>query len=183
MKRQPISSQTIAMTGMLTAVLAVLSILQIPMPSGVPVTLQTFAVALCGYVLGTRRGTLCVILYLLLGCLGLPVFAGMQGGINNLFTFTGGFLYGFLPFAAFCGLVLRFRRMIPAITLGLTGLMLCHLLGVWHYSIVADTDFIPAFLLVSAPYLIKDILCVVGAYIAASALRRAMAKSGIYFEQ
>ena len=42
-------TQSIAMIGMFTAVLAVLSILQIPMPSGVPITLQTFAVALCGY--------------------------------------------------------------------------------------------------------------------------------------
>ena len=56
-------TQSIAMIGMFTAVLAVLSILQIPMPSGVPITLQTFAVALCGYCLGKKNGTLCVALY------------------------------------------------------------------------------------------------------------------------
>ena len=49
MKNSNTSTQTIAMVGMFTAVLAVLSILQIPMPSGVPITLQTFAVALCGF--------------------------------------------------------------------------------------------------------------------------------------
>ena len=54
-------TQSIAMIGMFTAVLAVLSILQIPMPSGVPITLQTFAVALCGYCLGKKNGTLCVV--------------------------------------------------------------------------------------------------------------------------
>ena len=88
------SVQALAITGMFTAVLAVLSILQIPMPSGVPVTLQTFAVSLCGYVLGARRGTLCVALYLLLGIIGLPVFTGMTAGIGRIFGFTGGFLYG-----------------------------------------------------------------------------------------
>ena len=66
MKNSNTSTQTIAMVGMFTAVLAVLSILQIPMPSGVPITLQTFAVALCGFSLGRRRGTLCVLLYLIL---------------------------------------------------------------------------------------------------------------------
>lgn len=54
MKEHSFSTATITTIGMFTAVLAVLSILQIPMPSGVPITLQTFAVALCGYVLGRK---------------------------------------------------------------------------------------------------------------------------------
>ena len=97
-------TQSIAMIGMFTAVLAVLSILQIPMPSGVPITLQTFAVALCGYCLGKKNGTLCVALYLILGFVGVPVFTGMTAGIGKLFGYTGGFLYGFLFLAFFCGL-------------------------------------------------------------------------------
>lgn len=75
-----ISTKTIATVGMFTAVLSVLSILTIPMPTGVPVTLQTFAMALCGYVLGTKRGTASTVLYILLGTVGVPVFAGMTGG-------------------------------------------------------------------------------------------------------
>ena len=51
-EKMKISTKTIVTVGMFTAVLAVLSILQIPMPTGVPITLQTFAMALCGYVLG-----------------------------------------------------------------------------------------------------------------------------------
>ena len=183
MKSRTISSQTIAMTGMLTAVLAVLSILQIPMPSGVPITLQTFAVALCGYVLGSKRGTLCILLYLLLGCLGLPVFAGMHAGINNLFTFTGGFLYGFLFLAFLSGCGIRFRNTAVSVSFGILGLLICHLLGVCHYSIVAATDLVPAFLLVSAPYLIKDIVCVIGACLSALVLRRSLTRAGIHFER
>ena len=102
MKNNTLSVPEIAMTGMFTAVLAVLSILQIPMPSGVPITLQTFAVALCGYVLGARKGLLSVALYLLIGFMGLPVFTGMTSGIGKLFGFTGGFLYGFLFLVFFC---------------------------------------------------------------------------------
>ena len=63
-----------------TAIIAVLAQISIPMPGGVPMTLQTFAVPLAGLVLGTKRGTLSALLYVLLGTLGVPVFAGLSGG-------------------------------------------------------------------------------------------------------
>ncbi len=61
-----ISTKTIVTVGMFTAVLAVLSILQIPMPTGVPITLQTFAMALCGYVLGWQSGVAGTLLFIVL---------------------------------------------------------------------------------------------------------------------
>ena len=153
MKEHSFNTATITTIGMFTAVLAVLSILQIPMPSGVPITLQTFAVALCGYVLGRKNGTLCVLLYLLLGFAGVPVFTGMTAGIGKLVGYTGGFLYGFL-FLAF-------------------------LLGAFHYSIIAQITFPAAFLLVSVPYLVKDILSVLGAMLVAVVIRKTLARGGI----
>jgi biotin transport system substrate-specific component len=70
----------------------------IPVPfSPVPITGQTFAVLLTGALLGSRRGTLAVLLYLLEGSLGLPVFAGAKAGIIHLFGPTGGYLAGFVP--------------------------------------------------------------------------------------
>ena len=63
----------IVMVGVFAAVLAVLSQISFPLPSGIPVTLQTFAVALCGYALGCKRGTLAVLVYIVLGAVGLPV--------------------------------------------------------------------------------------------------------------
>ena len=61
----------IVMVGVFAAVLAVLSQISFPLPSGIPVTLQTFAVALCGYALGCKRGTLAVLVYIVLGAVGL----------------------------------------------------------------------------------------------------------------
>jgi biotin transport system substrate-specific component len=180
-KKNTPTARELAMIGMLTAVLSVLSILQIPMPSGVPITLQTFAVALCGYLLGRKKGTLCVVLYLLLGIIGVPVFTGMTAGLARIFGFTGGFLYGFLFLAFFCGQGIRSHHKISAILFGLVGLLICHLLGSFHYSIIADMDFLPAFALVSLPYLLKDILSVIGAYIAAMILRKSLRRAGISF--
>lgn len=68
----------------------------ISIPAMVPFTLQTFAIVLSVLVLGGRRGTMAVILYLLLGLIGVPVFAEFSAGPHVLFGTTGGYLIGFL---------------------------------------------------------------------------------------
>ena len=97
------NTKTIVMIGMFAAVLAVLSQISIPMPSGVPVTLQTFAVALTGFILGWKYGAISVGIYILLGTVGVPVFSNFSGGLGALFGKTGGFIWGFLFLAGFCG--------------------------------------------------------------------------------
>jgi biotin transport system substrate-specific component len=73
--------------------------------SPVPITGQTLAVILTGAFLGSRRGGLAVIVYLLEGISGLPVFAQAQFGIIHLFGPTGGYLLGFIPAAFITGLL------------------------------------------------------------------------------
>lgn len=90
--------------GLFAAIIAVLTLVTIPMPSGVPITLQTFAVALCGYSLGCAKGTAATFVYVALGAVGLPVFSGMKGGFSVLVGPTGGYIYGFVGMAALCGL-------------------------------------------------------------------------------
>lgn len=174
-----LSTKTIVSVGMFTAVLAVLSILTIPMPSGVPVTLQTFAMALCGYVLGAKRGTASTGIYLLVGAIGAPVFAGMAGGMACLVGYTGGFLWGFLFLTMLCGLAVKRKNRFVQIALGIAGLALCHLLGTLWYAVVASTSLWASFLLVSVPYLVKDVISVVAAYAVSVALRRALCAANL----
>ncbi len=70
----------------------------------VPLSLATFAVMLAGAILGKRRGTLAVSLYLLIGIIGVPVFSGFSGGFQKLAGVTGGYLVGYLPCAFFAGI-------------------------------------------------------------------------------
>ena len=71
----------------------------ISIPADVPFTLQTFAIfAVCG-LLGGKRGTVSVLVYLLLGAVGAPVFAGFRGGFAALIGTTGGYLVGFILLA------------------------------------------------------------------------------------
>ncbi|MEI3267533.1 biotin transporter BioY [Frisingicoccus sp.] len=83
-----------AYIGLFAVVIAICSWISIP--TVVPFTLQTFAVFLAVAVLGGKRGTLAVIVYVLLGAVGLPVFSGFKGGIGVLLNTTGGYIIGFV---------------------------------------------------------------------------------------
>lgn len=133
-----------------------LSQLSIPTPLGIPLTLQTFGVALCGRVLGKGAGTLSVVLWLALGAVGFPVFSGFQGGFAPLFGPTGGFLWGFLVLAFCCGWPGK-RYYLTS----LAGLVLCHLLGILWFIRTADQSFWQGALTVSLPFILKDIVCVI----------------------
>lgn len=97
------SLNDICQIGIFSAVICILAQIAIPMPMGIPMTLQTFAIILTAIVLGYRKGTIAVFIYLLLGCIGLPVFANLNGGLNILLGPTGGFLLTFPVMAYLTG--------------------------------------------------------------------------------
>ena len=91
----------------LTAVAAALICITGPLTIAagpVPLSLATFAVYLAGAILGKKRGTAAVGLYLLIGIIGVPVFSGFSGGFQKLAGVTGGYLAGYLPCAFLAGL-------------------------------------------------------------------------------
>ena len=164
---------------MFTAIIAVLAQLAIPMPIGVPVTLQTLAMALCGYILGWKYGAVSVFVYLLLGAVGVPVFANFNGGISVLFGMTGGYLSGFLFMVILCGLGAGRNNKLLSILLGLCGLAACHVLGVVQFSAVTGGSMLYAFSVASLPYLIKDVISVIGAYLLSLTVRRRLREAGL----
>ena len=87
------TTREMVLAGMFAAVLAVISQLSIPTPAGVPVTIQVFGVALVGAVLGWKLGLCSVLVYILIGAAGLPVFANFGGGIRSLIGLTGGYIW------------------------------------------------------------------------------------------
>lgn len=155
----------LVLAALFTAVTAVLSQTAIPTPFDVPLTLQTFAVALCGYTLGIKWGMASITAYILLGTVGVPVFSGFKGGANVLFGATGGFIFGFLLLVLLCGLSHIIKNKYLKFLPGIGGLALCHLWGTAQYAVIYKMQIIPAFLLVSAPYLVKDVLSVIAAYL------------------
>ena len=175
---------SLVFTALMTAIIAVLAQIVIPMPIGIPFTLQTFAVCLSGYLLGVKKGFYAIQCYLGIGACGLPVFSGMQGGLGILITgFTGGFLWGFIPLVIFCGIgkLQTWKKNSKLLTLGfgIIGILLCHIIGVAQLSAVSSIDLISAFLVGSLPYLVKDILSLIGAYFFSATVRKRLNKSGL----
>lgn len=158
------------------AVTAVLAQISIPLPSGVPITLQSFAVALAGCYLGWKYGVTSVFVYIMLGAVGLPVFASLRGGFAVIIASTGGFIIGFLPMAALCGLGALLRNKIAAVLVSLSGLAVCHICGVLWFSVVTATPILPAAALVSLPYLAKDMVSVIAALYIAAVVKAATEK-------
>jgi len=139
-----------------SAFIALLSQVAIPLPfSPVPLTGQTFAVLLVGALLGGRRGGLSVILYLLEGVAGLPVFAGGAFGLARLVGPTGGYLVGFVVAAYVVGLLAQrgWDRRIWSTALAMlvgntviyaSGLTwLAHFVGAQHVFSLGLVPFVP----------------------------------------
>ena len=165
--------KNIVITGLFAAIICVLSIFPLPFNiMGVPATLQTFAVGLTGYVLGEKKGTMATFIYILLGAVGIPVFNGGKGGIGVIFNITGGFIYGFLILAFMCGMAYKTKKIILKIIYSLAGLVICHLCGIIQFSFITGNDFIKSMLLVTVPYLAKDIITLLAAYFVAAAIRK-----------
>ncbi len=162
---------TLTRIAMFAAVLAVCSQIAIPLPSGIPVTLQTFAVALAGFALGAKQGSTAVLVWCGIGLIGAPVFSNFMGGPGSLFGKTGGFILGFLPMALLCGLAAA-KKLPLRIALSVVGLAICHLCGVAQFALLTGMDFWKSALLVSLPYLVKDLISMVLAERFAAALRR-----------
>lgn len=178
-----ISIRTICFVGMFAAITSVLSIITIPTPWGVPFTLQTFAIALSGYVLGKIYGTFATLIYIILGLIGVPVYAGMSAGAGVLAGPTGGYLWGFIIMTFFCGLAVDFgnnaKGCIAKILISILALAGCHIPGIIQLKIVAGMSWPQAALLGTVPYLLKDILSMVAAYFIAAAVRKALRSADI----
>ena len=115
----------------------------ISIPATVPFTLQTFGVFLAVGVLGGKRGTLSVLIYILLGAIGLPVFAGFSGGIGSILGTTGGYIIGFL-FSALVmwGMEAAFGKKLWVRAFSMVlGLAVCYAFGTaWFMLVYARTS-------------------------------------------
>lgn len=155
--------RSMVLTAAFTALIVVGAIFSFPAPWNplVPVTPATLFVILAGMLLGPRLGTAAVGLYLLLGSVGLPVFAGGSGGIQTFAGPTGGFLAGYAPAAFLAGLITRFggRRMVFLILAAIAGTVTIYITGVpWMHwrlmGIVDDWSWASTWGKYTAPFLI-----------------------------
>lgn len=129
-EKKKLKTQDFAFIGVFAAVIALCAWIQIPV-GAVPVTLQTFAVCAAAGLLGAKRGVLTVLVYILLGLIGVPVFSGFGAGAGVLFGVTGGYIIGFILTALIVGLAVDKlgKRLWVYLASMLIGIAVCYAFG------------------------------------------------------
>ncbi len=168
-KKRKFKTIDVVYIGLFAAIMAVCSWISIPLT--VPITLQTFGVCCAVGLLGLKRGTLSVIVYILLGLVGVPVFSGFTSGIGILAGTTGGYIIGFIFTALIVGIMTKLlgdKLWVYAVSM-LLGIAVCYVFGTVWFIIVynsgnADTVSVATVLgWCVTPFIIPDIIKIAAA--------------------
>lgn len=151
----------IAMFAVTTAALAQIAI---PMPfTQVPISLATFAVFLSGGLLGAKRATAAQLVYVLLGVIGLPVFANFNGGFGVIAGPTGGYIVGYIATALIVGIAkdkFPHKRWCFVLCMVL-GTIVCYTLGTAWFMFVSHNNIWSSLLMCVIPFLPGDLLKII----------------------
>ena len=147
------------LTSLCAAIIAVLAQLIIPIPL-IPITGQTLAIGLVVTILGLKHGTYAVLLYILLGAIGLPVFQSFTGGLGILFGPTGGYIIGFIPTAIVIGFYLKKTRLTftHALVANILGMLVTLAFGAVWLKYLAELSWTGALFSGVIPFLIVGVI-------------------------
>lgn len=168
---------------LMAAVTAIAAQITVPIEP-VPFTFQVLAVILSGLLLGSRYGALAQAIYVLVGAVGVPVFAGFRGGLGIVFGDTGGYLLAYPLAAAVAGLAARAvandqrrRALLAALLCGCAALAVIYALGATWLSVIAGLPPAAALATGVLPFVVFDLIKVVLAALVAVAAAPAIAAS------
>ncbi len=161
------------------AVLCVCAVITIPI-GPVPITLGTLGVMLAASALGAKKGTIAVIVYILLGAVGLPVFSGFKGGLQVIAGPTGGYITAYILTSLFIGIFTKKPEGKKLLAMGRTalccfiGVIICYFFGTLQFMLVQKTGFAESLGLCVLPFIPFDALKAVLAGYLSYPLRRAL---------
>lgn len=169
---------TVAIFSALTAILAQISL---PLPfSPVPVTFQIFAVYIASTILGSKLGTLSQIIYVLLGAIGMPVFANFSGGLHSILGPTGGYIISYPIIAFIIGKISEKEQSFVVTVLGLLfSLLVCYSIGVLQLSFITKMTIQKAILVGALPFIPLDIVKIIIAYLIGVKVRGSLLKANL----
>ncbi len=161
-KQSKFTVRSMVFTAIMAAVICVAAPYSVPLPGLVPISLATFAVYLAGALLGGKRGTLAVVVYILLGAVGLPVFSGFAGGFAKLLGVTGGYIIGYVPCALITGIFADKFRKAWAMPVGMAlGTAVLYAFGTVWYMVETGSALGAALMGCVQPFLIGDAIKIV----------------------
>ena len=167
--------------GLFTAVIAIMAQISIPMPLGVPMTMQTFAISLAAIILGAKLSTISTLIYILLGAIGLPVLAGFSGGISKFVGPTGGFLISFPIMAFIIGYAVDHRSAFKgAFVIGLiAGTVVNYIVGIAMFCILTQSSVAVGFTACVLPFIPTAIIKAILAALIGFPIRKRLKVMGL----
>ena len=166
------------------ALMAVFSQIMVPLPfTPIPINLGLLAVWACGGTLGAKKGAIAVLVYILLGAVGVPVFAGFNAGLGALAGPTGGYIVGYVPSVIVFGLLIGLSEnaktkkktvigFLLIIARGLPAMAVCYAFGTAWYMITTGVGLMTSLVLCVIPFIPGDVLKVIAAVAICEALRK-----------
>ena len=134
--KKGMSTKDMVRCALFAALICVLSPFSIPI-GPIPITLSLFAIMLCGVTLDWRGAGAAVLVYLLIGLVGLPVFSSGKSGLSVIIGPTGGYMWAYLPMAVLISLFTRKGGYVRAAVVCILSLILCYGLGTLQFCLVA----------------------------------------------
>jgi len=168
------TTHDICLIGIFAAIIAVCAQLRIPL--AVPFTMQTWAVMFAGIVLGTKNGVAAVLVYILLGFFGAPVFNGFTGGPGVVFGPTGGFILTFPVMAWAAGIARKKKVYILATVLVVAAIVNLSFGMVW-FSLFTSHNLSNAFRFAVAPFLLPELFKIAAVITIGGGIRKALEKA------
>lgn len=155
-----LSTKDICSIALFTAIIVIMAQISIPMPMGVPMTMQTFAITLAAVVLGAKLSTYSTLIYLLLGAVGVPVLAGFSGGLDKFVGPTGGFLISFPLMAFIIGFGVEHRKAFKGayVVALVVGTVANYVVGVVMFCILTKSPVITGITACVVPFIPTAIL-------------------------
>ena len=157
-ENKKLNIRAMVFTAIVAALICVASPFSIPLPGLVPISLGTFAIYLGSALLGGKRATVAVAVFILIGAVGLPVFTGFTGGFAKLLGVTGGYIIGYVPLAYITDFFSeRFNNKILFMPVGMAvGTVALYAFGTAWFMIATGSGLAAALMSCVVPFLIGD---------------------------
>lgn len=175
------SVKNMALIGVMVAVFCILAPIAIPI-GPVPISLSLLVVYLAAYVLGPVKGSLAILIYILLGLIGLPVFSGYTGGTAKLFGPTGGYIMSYVLMCLVSGYFIEkfpFKQGYFHFVGMILSLVICYVLGTLWFAQVLGKTFSESLTICVYPFVAVDLMKIVAVFFLGNGVKEGLRRANL----
>lgn len=171
------TTKEIVLCGIFAALMCVTSVMTIPI-GPVPISLGVLGIMLAANILGAKKGAVSVIVYILLGAAGLPVFSGFKGGVSVIAGPTGGYITSYILMALIIGITVqkvrggKIKSVAAAFAANIAAVAVCYLVGTIQFVFVTNSAVSYALGVCVYPFIPFDIIKALIAALVGYAVRK-----------